>query len=147
MLCFATRIYIFKSLYFVLIFLFIVLESEEWHLLIFLLMFSCFGRNQDPFQNSWHLSFAWSLFMQNYFICSGQRKKNHISKAFIIEKWLKKWKVVIVSYYIVLQDFRSKQTIIFQISGIFRSNTLLQVHLCFSPRLHCLRTTECLKYT
>lgn len=40
----------------------IMLESEEWHSLIVLLI-SCFGRNQNPFQNTGCLSYAWLLFM------------------------------------------------------------------------------------
>lgn len=38
-------------------------ESEELHSLIVLHMISCFGRNQNPFQNTRHLSYAWLLFM------------------------------------------------------------------------------------
>lgn len=59
MLCFATQIYIHLKAYTVCLYLsLIVLESEEWHSLIVQLMISCFGRNQNPFQNTECFSYA-----------------------------------------------------------------------------------------
>lgn len=144
MLHFARRIYAFKSLYGLNLFSFYC--ARKWGMAFI----NCFTHHFLLWQESESTSKCQTsqlcliIIYAKLFHMFWTKKKKTCIKNIYYWKVTKKWKVVIVSYHTVLGDFRSKQITVSQISGIFRCNTLLQVHLSFSQCSHCLYPTECL---